>query len=298
MNICWALQSGSGPENNETHMLFNELIHFHVINIPPPPKGSWSILSCHTVVSFLLALASALVTSTVCGPRLFSLSCLATWPVLSSNDQLTVPFLPSGASVLCTIVLWGHTAVPFTVLQDTRQQLWEASHPGPFTRKAWKDFLEHQFRGPTTSQTIRDYSKARIHFPLLLPHRYPWEKTNLQKNSPCQLTSPARCMMTLNSCLWVLTLIVNAQEFWKAILKISPSPPHTSQPPGLGYAFFPFYSFSHVCWNWHFLFSVHSLLGINAGSSGEACTIFPVLALGEPRDDGLNVPGSTSRITI
>ena len=219
-------------------------------------------------------------------------------PVLSSNDQLTVPFLPSGASVLWTIVLWGHTALPSTALQDTHQQLWEASHPGTFTRKAWKDFLEHQFRGPTTSQTIRDYSKARIHFPLLLPHRYPWEKTNLQKNSPCQLTSPARCMMTLNPCLWVLTLIVNAQEFWKAIWKISPSPPHTPQPPGLGYAFFPFYSFSHVCWNWHFLFSVHSLLGINAGSSGEACTIFPVFALGEPRGDGLNVPGSNLRITI
>lgn len=50
--------------------------------------------------------------------------------------------------------------------------------------------------------------------------------------------------------------------------------------------------FTYYCWNWHFLFSVHSLLGINAGSSrGRA--LFPVLALGEPRGDGLNVPGST-----
>ena len=46
--------------------------------------------------------------------------------------------------------------------------------------------------------------------------------------------------------LWVLTLIVNAQEFWKAVLKISPSPPHPLPPLVWDMLSFPFILF-HMC---------------------------------------------------
>ena len=174
----------------DTHAL-HELIHFHARNIAPRKAGL-------SFPATLLCLSPGPCHSLRDQHNLWAPPLLT---VLSGHLASPVPFSPSGAGILWTIVLWGHTADPIAALQDTHQQLWEASHPSPFTSKAWKDFLEHQFRGPTTSQTIHDYSKAPIHFPLLLPHRYPWEKTNLQKNSPCQLTSPARCMMTPNSCL-------------------------------------------------------------------------------------------------
>ena len=94
-------------------MLLDELIHFHARNIPPGKAG----------LSFPATLL-----------------CLFSWPCRSLRDQqdlwapplLTalsghlaspVPFSPSGAGVLWTIVLWGHTADPTTALQDTHQQL-------------------------------------------------------------------------------------------------------------------------------------------------------------------------------
>lgn len=185
------------------HMLFKEFIHFLFINTPPPPPRKAGLLFPASLLCFAaLPSSQFFVTSTDFGPCPFSLSCLATCPtpcsvVMTSRRRLSCQVEP----MLCGPLFCGATLLsPLLPLQDT-QQLWEASHPGPFKRMAWKDFSEHQFRGPTTSQTIHDYSKAPTYFPLLLPHCYPWEKTNLQKNSPCQLTSPPKCMMTLNSCL-------------------------------------------------------------------------------------------------
>lgn len=83
----------------------DELIRFHVINIPPP-KESWSIASHYIVVFLPLPLAALLCDQ----HRLWTLPLLTVLlghlssPVFGSNDQQTVPFLPSGADAMWTIV--------------------------------------------------------------------------------------------------------------------------------------------------------------------------------------------------
>lgn len=139
---------------------------------PRPRKASLSFPA--TLLCFSsLPLPQFFVTSTDFGPCLVSLSCLATCPALFSVVMTSSPCLSCQVEpTFCGPSFYGATLLsPWLSLQDTHQQLWEASHPGPFKRKAWKDFLEHQFRAPTTSQTIRGYWKSPIHFPLLLPLR-------------------------------------------------------------------------------------------------------------------------------
>lgn len=142
------------------------------------------------------------VANTHSGPCLFSLSCSATCPaprlaVMTADGA----FLAKWSWHSVAHCLWGHTAVPIAAPIGHSSTAVRGFPSCPIEKEGPKGFSEHQFRGPATSQTIRDYSTAPIHFPLLLPHRYPQEKTNLQKNSPCQLTSPPKCMMIPNSCL-------------------------------------------------------------------------------------------------
>ena len=104
MNTCWASHSGSGLENNETRMLLHELIHFHARNIP---QGKLICPFLPRCCVCLLALATAFVTSTILGPRLFSLSCLATWPALCLSRQVELVFcgpLFCGATLLTPLL--------------------------------------------------------------------------------------------------------------------------------------------------------------------------------------------------
>lgn len=89
------IQSESGPENNETQTLFNELFHFHFINIPPP--GPQRKLVYHFLLHRCVFPASPLGSPLGDQHKLWTLPPLTALRghlssrVLSGNDQQTLP---------------------------------------------------------------------------------------------------------------------------------------------------------------------------------------------------------------
>lgn len=180
----------------------DELTRFPLTNIPLPRKAGLSFSAV------LLCFSTLPLASVLCGQHtLWTLPLLAVLlghlssPTFGSNGSNDRAFLAKWSWHSVAHCLWGHTAVPIAAPIGHSSTAVRGFPSCPIEKEGPKGFSEHRFRGPATSQTIRDHSTAPIHFPLLLPHRYPQEKTNLQKNSPCQLTSPPKCMMTPNSCL-------------------------------------------------------------------------------------------------
>lgn len=94
-NTTLSIQSESGPENNETETLFNELFHFHFINIPPPGPQRKLVYHflLHRCVFPAVPLGSPLGDQHELWtlPPLTALRGHLSSPVLSGNDQQTLP---------------------------------------------------------------------------------------------------------------------------------------------------------------------------------------------------------------
>lgn len=151
---------------------FDELIYFHARNIPPGKAGLSS--SCHAVVS----------------PALLALP-QPSWPagslgLASSHCPVWPPGQPCAFGqvelVFCGPLFCGATLLtPLLPYRTLHQQLWEAPTPVHLQARPGKTSWSISSEVP---QPAKHAIIQRLQFiSLLLPHRYPWEKTNLQKNS-------------------------------------------------------------------------------------------------------------------
>lgn len=167
------------------HFSWTDSFSFHKhSSSAPTPKENWSIMACCSDVFSRFLLAHCFATSTNFGHCLFSLACLATCPGLCSTVMTSRPCLSCQVDLMLRGPLFVGPLLshgcPYRTLINSCERFPILAHikgrPGKL--------LGASVQRSRTSQTILNCSMSPIHFPLLLPHRYPWEKTNLQKNSP------------------------------------------------------------------------------------------------------------------